>query len=128
MEKNFNTDLSGVIAALNVFQKVEMKNADSFLREQTQAVFAIHRFLFELKKETCLMTIINEREIISYLHKLIPQVTQLQEMLLQFNYESAHMNRLDFTLDDILDLIIEILKAIKGKQSNKPEKLFAKAV
>ena len=116
MKNSNNIDLSGTLIELQRFPKSGLQNADAFLAEKSHRVYEVHDYL---KKIYLHKTIVQKSETepdIKYLHDLILQISQLQELLMNIECESIHINRMEFTLDDMIDVTVKILKELKSKK------------
>ena len=115
MKHNFQIDLEGTIRDLEFFPFPKQQNCDTFLCER---MLQIHRVYYSIKKihdKLIIVDIDEQQEMKSWLYRLIPQVTELQEIIFNMNYSSIHLNRMEFILDALLDYIPAVLKAHKEK-------------
>ena len=90
-----------------------------------QRIHVVYDYIMKLRDRQIIVKTFERHEIINRLHRLIPQVTQLQEIIFQMEYTSNVLDRLDFILDDIIECIIVVLKELKGTKQSKRVLLMA---
>ena len=124
--KHSNIDLSKVIIDLNFFPKAGQQNCDDYLLEQLQRMQVVYGCICKLRTRQIAVEKNEVQDLINCLHKLIPQVTQLQEIVYQMNYTGNILNRFDFILEDMIECLIVILKDLKGVKKYSPVDSFRK--
>ena len=124
--KHSNIDLSKVIIDLNFFPKAGQQNCDDYLLEQLQRMQVVYGCICKLRTKQIAVEKNEVQDLINRLHKLIPQVTQLQEIVYQMNYTGNILNRFDFILEDMIECLIVILKDLKGVRKHTERAGYSK--
>ena len=118
MQNKFSLDLADTISDLRFFPEPGQQNSSSFLLERMRRVYQVHGQIKKINDKKIIVAKAEETELINWLYRLIPQVTQLQEIIFNMDYSSMYFNQLEYVMDDMLDIIPMVLKEVK-KQKGK---------
>ena len=106
-------DLAQVIIDLELLPKSDQNKKTSCFDKCLKRVSDALNFLFEIYSQQVIIPNDDKEIILQFLLKLLPQITKIQEMIFGIDQESMAVNRLDASLEAMLELLITVLKETK---------------